>query len=159
MPHAPHTFIRIQHEDFDLSTEVAALRATDAAAGAVCSFVGTVRQATLGDNAALHALELEHYPGMAEKALHAMVDAARQRFDILGVRIIHRVGRLALQEQIVLVAVASAHRHEAFAACEFLMDYLKTEAPFWKKEHATNATRWVEARESDDAARDRWQRP
>jgi molybdopterin synthase catalytic subunit len=149
-----HRFIAIQAEDFDLGREVAALRAGQPAVGAVCAFVGTVRDRN--DGAAVAAMELEHYPGMTERAIDAMIDEAVRRFDMLGVRIIHRVGPLQPQDQIVLVAVASAHRGQAFQACEFLMDYLKTQAPFWKKEHTPQGARWVDARVSDDAALARW---
>lgn len=146
--------VSIQTDDFDLGAEVAALRQGDAAVGAVCAFVGTVRDVNDGD--AVATLELEHYPGMTERAIEAMVDEAARRFEIRGVRIIHRVGVLQPQDQIVLVAVTSAHRGQAFAACEFLMDYLKTQAPFWKKEHTPQGARWVDARGSDDAALARW---
>ena len=149
------TDIRIQREDFDLSAEVAALRAGDPGVGAVCAFVGTVRDRHEG--AAVSALELEHYPGMTEKAIDAMVTEARQRFGVRAVTVIHRIGPLALQDPIVLVAVGAAHRGEAFQACEFLMDYLKTRAPFWKKETlAGGEARWVDAREADEAALRRW---
>ncbi len=124
--------VSIQTEDFDLSTEIAALRRANPGVGAVCGFVGTVRGQDTGDT--VESMTLEHYPGMTEKSIEAMLDAALQRFDILGARVIHRVGRLLPCEQIVLVAVASAHREQSFRACEFLMDYLKTQAPFWKKE-------------------------
>lgn len=146
--------VSIQTHDFDLSAEVAALRAGDARVGAVCVFVGTVRDRN--DAQSVSTMELEHYPGMTEKAIEAMIDAAHQRFDVHGVRVIHRVGVLQPQDQIVLVAVTSAHRGEAFQACEFLMDYLKTQAPFWKKEQAPDGARWVDARVSDDAALARW---
>lgn len=146
--------VSIQTEDFDLTEEVAALRQGDARVGAVCTFVGTVRDRN--DGQAVGSLELEHYPGMTEKAIEAMVDQALARFDLFGVRIIHRVGLLAPQDQIVLVAVTSAHRGESFQACEFLMDYLKTQAPFWKKEETPEGSRWVDARSSDDAALARW---
>ena len=146
--------VSIQTHDFDLSAEVAALRAGDARVGAVCAFVGTVRDRN--DGQSVSTMELEHYPGMTEKAIEAMIDAAHQRFDVHGVRVIHRVGVLQPQDQIVLVAVTSAHRGEAFQACEFLMDYLKTQAPFWKKEQAPDGARWVDARVSDDAALARW---
>ncbi|MGB3068902.1 MAG: molybdopterin synthase catalytic subunit MoaE [Ottowia sp.] len=146
--------VTIQTEDFDLTEEVAALRQGDARVGAVCTFVGTVRDRN--DGQAVGSLELEHYPGMTEKAIEAMVDQALARFDLFGVRIIHRVGLLAPQDQIVLVAVTSAHRGESFQACEFLMDYLKTQAPFWKKEETPEGSRWVDARSSDDAALARW---
>ncbi len=149
--------VSVQTQDFDVSTELAKLRAGDKRVGAVCSFVGTVRDINDGD--AVAELELEHYEGMTEKALEAMIDVACTRFDIYAARIIHRVGKLLPLDQIVFVAVTSAHRHEAFQACEFLMDYLKTEAPFWKKEQTPNAdqpSRWVDARTSDDAAMKRW---
>ena len=155
--------VRIQSEDFDLSAEVAALRAGDLRVGAVCSFVGTVRDRHAhlerGSTVAqgeVQSLELEHYPGMTEKAIEAMVDAALERFDIYAARVVHRVGLLMPTDQIVLVAVSSAHRGESFAACEFLMDYLKTQAPFWKKEVTPEGARWVDARVSDDAALARW---
>ena len=144
----------IQTEDFDLSAEVAALRAGDGGVGAVVAFVGTVRDRSEG--AEISALELEHYPGMTERAIGSMIDAAARRFEIRAARVIHRVGTLAARDQIVLVAVCSANRGEAFQACEFLMDYLKTQAPFWKKEHGPNGARWVDARVSDDAALARW---
>ena len=142
--------VAIQQEDFDLARECAALRAGDARVGAVCSFVGTVR----GEG--VSAMELEHYPGMTEKAIEAMVDEAYRRFDLFGVRVIHRVGALKPGDQIVMVAVTSAHRHQSFLACEFLMDYLKTQAPFWKKEHTAQGAQWVDARVSDDEALKRW---
>lgn len=148
--------VSIQAADFDLSAEVAALRAQDARVGAVCSFIGTVRDRTAGEPASIASMELEHYPGMTEKSIEAMIDAALQRFDIFGARVIHRVGRLAPLDQIVLVAVSSAHRGESFQACEFLMDYLKTQAPFWKKEQTPTGARWVDARVSDDAALAKW---
>ncbi|MFE8645435.1 molybdenum cofactor biosynthesis protein MoaE [Sphingomonas sp. NCPPB 2930] len=146
--------VSIQTADFDLSAEVAALREGDGGVGAVCSFVGTVRSRNAGD--AVASMELEHYPGMTEKSIEAMVDAAHARFDIRAARVIHRVGLLAPGAQIVLVAVGSAHRGESFQACEFLMDYLKTRAPFWKKEQTDSGGRWVDARSSDDAALARW---
>ncbi|AOZ06856.1 molybdopterin synthase catalytic subunit MoaE [Cupriavidus malaysiensis] len=146
--------VRVQREDFDLGAEVTALRRGNAAVGAVASFIGTVRDASGGT--AVSAMELEHYPGMTEKALAAIEEAARQRWPLLGVTIVHRVGPLQPQDQIVLVAVASAHRGEAFAACEFIMDYLKSEAPFWKKETTPEGARWVDARVTDEAALRRW---
>ncbi|TFY98780.1 molybdopterin synthase catalytic subunit MoaE [Ramlibacter rhizophilus] len=146
--------VRIQAGDFDLGAEVAALRAGDAGVGAVCSFVGTVRDRSEGS--AVSAMELEHYPGMTEASIEAMIDEALRRFDIRAVRVIHRVGPLQPQDQIVLVAVTSAHRGQSFQACEFLMDYLKTQAPFWKKERTPEGERWVDARVSDDAALARW---
>ena len=146
--------VAIQHQDFELSAEIAALRLGDARVGAVCSFVGTVRDRNEGD--AVATLELEHYPGMTEKSIEAMIDAAMARFDIYAARVVHRVGLLQPLDQIVLVAVTSAHRGESFQACEFLMDYLKTQAPFWKKEVTPAGSRWVDARVSDDAALARW---
>ena len=146
--------VSIQEHDFDLSTEVAALRAGDGGVGAVAAFVGTVRD--LSDGQGVSCMELEHYPGMTEKAIEAMIDAAFARFDIRGARVVHRVGPLQPGEQIVLVAVTSSHRGAAFQACEFLMDYLKTQAPFWKKETTPEGARWVDARVSDDAALARW---
>jgi molybdopterin synthase catalytic subunit len=150
----PRSSVTIQQADFDLGAEVAALREADGQVGAVVAFVGTVRDRS--DGAAVSAMELEHYPGMTERAIEAMVEAARGRFDIRGVRVIHRVGSLALRDQIVLVAVTSAHRGAAFQACEFLMDYLKTQAPFWKKETTADGARWVDARVADDQALERW---
>jgi len=149
--------VSIQQADFDLGAEVAALRMADGQVGAVASFVGTVRDRN--DGAGVSAMELEHYPGMTERAIDAMVAEARRRFEIRGVRVIHRVGALRPGDQIVLVAVAAAHRHDAFQACEFLMDYLKTQAPFWKKEATPEGARWVDARSSDDAALARWGLP
>jgi molybdopterin synthase catalytic subunit len=148
----PRVFI--QSQDFDLSAEIAQLRAGDGGVGAVCSFIGTVRDRS--DGQSVSAMELEHYPGMTEKSIEAMIDAAHQRFDIRAARVVHRVGPLMPQDQIVLVAVSSAHRGESFQACEFLMDYLKTEAPFWKKESTPDGARWVDARVSDDVAMTRW---
>ena len=146
--------VRIQTQDFDLGAEVAALRAADPGVGAVASFVGTVRDRN--DGQGVSAMELEHYPGMTEKAIEAMIDEAFRRFDIRAARVIHRVGPLLPLDQIVLVVVTSAHRGAAFQACEFLMDYLKTQAPFWKKEYTPEGARWVDARVSDDAALARW---
>ena len=146
--------VSIQTQDFDLSAEVACLRAGDGSVGAVASFVGTVRERS--DGQTVRAMELEHYPGMTEKAIEAMIDEAHRRFSLFGVRVIHRIGLLQPQDQIVLVAVTSAHRGESFQACEFLMDYLKTQAPFWKKEHTPQGARWVDARVSDDTALSRW---
>ncbi len=149
--------VRIQHEDFDAGLEIAALRAGDAGVGAVAAFIGTVRDRGGADTPLTLRMELEHYPGMTERAIEAMIDAAQQRFDIRAARVIHRIGVLAPLDQIVLVVVSSAHRGEAFAACEFLMDYLKTQAPFWKKEHRPDGTaEWVDARVADDAALERW---
>jgi molybdopterin synthase catalytic subunit len=146
--------VRIQSEDFDLSAEVAALRAGDAGVGAVAVFVGTVRDRN--DGQGVSRMELEHYPGMTERSIEAMIDEAHRRFDIRAARVIHRVGPLLPQDQIVYVGVSSAHRGEAFQACEFLMDYLKTQAPFWKKETTPEGARWVDARVSDDEALKRW---
>lgn len=173
--------VSIQHADFDLAAEVTALRAGDLGVGAVCAFVGTVREiaaptlpasrgslpprgaaspwggpAAKPDGQSVSTLELEHYPGMTEKAIEGMIDEAFGRFDIRGVRVIHRVGLLQPTDQIVLVAVTSAHRGQSFQACEFLMDYLKTQAPFWKKERTPEGARWVDARAGDDAALARW---
>ncbi len=148
--------VSIQHEDFDLSTEVAALRAGDSGVGAVASFIGTVRERADGSAGAVSAMELEHYPGMTERAIEAMIDQALARFNIRAARVVHRVGLLPLGAQIVLVAVSSAHRGQAFQACEFLMDYLKTQAPFWKKETTAEGARWVDARVADDQALARW---
>ena len=147
--------VSIRHDDFDLGAEVAALRAGDGGVGAVCAFIGTVRERS--DGAAVQSLELEHYPGMTEAAIEAMIDEAVRRFAVRAARVVHRVGMLAPTAQIVLVAVTAAHRGEAFQACEFLMDYLKTQAPFWKKEAGPDgASRWVDARVADDRALARW---
>lgn len=146
--------VSVQTGPFDAQAEADALRAGDREVGAVVTFVGTVRDVSEGDAVAM--LELEHYPGMTEKALAAIVDEARARFDIRGVRVIHRVGVLAPGDPIVLVAVTSAHRGDAFDACRFVMDYLKTRAPFWKKERSPAGERWVDARVSDDEAAARW---
>ncbi|HEX7890245.1 MAG TPA: molybdenum cofactor biosynthesis protein MoaE [Ramlibacter sp.] len=146
--------VSIQTQDFDVAAEIAALRRDDPGVGAVCSFIGTVRDRN--DGSAVSAMELEHYPGMTEKAIERMIDEAFRRFDIRAARVIHRVGPLQLQDQIVLVVVTSSHRGESFRACEFLMDYLKTQAPFWKKETTPEGERWVDARVADDAALERW---
>ena len=148
--------VRIQTEDFDVSHELAALRAGDARVGAVCVFVGTVRDRNEGSG--VSRMTLEHYPGMTERSIAELIVKARERFDVRGVRVIHRVGPLALGEQIVLVAVTSAHRQQAFDCAAYLMDWLKTRAPFWKKEIAAGQGRWVDARESDEVAARRWQR-
>ncbi len=148
--------VRIQTQDFDLGAELAALRLGDLQVGAVCSFVGTVRDRNAGGPGEVQSLELEHYPGMTERSIEAMIDAAHARFDIRSVRVIHRIGVLQPQDQIVLVAVTSAHRGASFQACEFVMDYLKTQAPFWKKEQTPQGAQWVDARVSDDAALARW---
>ena len=148
--------VSIQTQDFNLADEVYGLRAADTRVGAVCSFIGTVRDRNSGPAAEISSLELEHYPGMTEKSIEAMIDAAHQRFDIFSARVIHRIGLLHPLDQIVLVAVTSAHRGESFKACEFLMDYLKTQAPFWKKEQTPQGAKWVDARVSDDDALARW---
>ena len=146
--------VTVQEQDFDLSAEVSALRSRDAEVGAVSAFIGTVRDRN--DGSSVSSMELEHYPGMTERAIEAMIDEAMRRFDIRAVRVIHRVGVLKPLDQIVLVAVTSGHRGQAFQAAEFLMDYLKTQAPFWKKEQTPEGARWVDARVSDDAALERW---
>ena len=147
--------VSIRPDDFDLGAEVAALRAGDGGVGAVVAFIGTVRDRN--DRAPVQTLELEHYPGMTESAIEAMIDEAMRRFSIRAARVVHRVGVLAPSAQIVLVAVTSANRGEAFQACEFLMDYLKTQAPFWKKESGPGGeSRWVDARVADDSALARW---
>jgi molybdopterin synthase catalytic subunit len=152
--------VAIYTADFELGAEIAALRAGDAGVGAVASFVGTVRDRSEGsEGSAVSLMELEHYPGMTERAIEAMIDAAMQRFDLRAARVVHRVGLLQAGDQIVLVAVTSAHRGQAFQACEFLMDYLKTQAPFWKKETTPEGARWVDARVADDAALARWGLP
>jgi len=146
--------VRIQTEDFDAGAEIAALRVGNPAVGAVASFVGVVRDRNDGD--AVATLTLEHYPGMTEKAIEAIVEEARSRWAIIDVTVVHRVGELKPLDQIVLVVVAGGHRGDAFAACEFIMDYLKTRAPFWKKEQTPEGARWVDARGSDDDAAERW---
>ena len=146
--------VRVQVEDFDVGREIAQLRGGNAMVGAVAAFVGIVRD--LNDGADVRALTLEHYPGMTEKALAAIIAEATRRWEVYDALVVHRVGKLEPTDQIVLVAVCSAHRGEAFAACEFIMDYLKTKAPFWKKEVTPAGERWVEARASDDDAAARW---
>ena len=146
--------VAIQTQDFDLAREITALRADDKRVGAVCSFIGTVRDRN--DGSSVSSMELEHYPGMTEKSIEAMIDEAVARFDIFGVRVVHRVGLLQPLDQVVMVAVTSAHRGTSFQACEFLMDYLKTQAPFWKKEQTPKGARWVDARVTDDAALAKW---
>ncbi|MFN0184389.1 MAG: molybdenum cofactor biosynthesis protein MoaE [Aquabacterium sp.] len=153
------TRVRIQSEDFDLSQESAQLRGADLGIGAVAAFIGTVRDRNAGQPASIGSMELEHYPGMTEASIEAMIDEARRRFDIRAARVVHRIGLLQPGDQIVLVLVGSAHRGQAFQACEFLMDYLKTQAPFWKKEATAEGARWVDARVSDDAALARWGLP
>ena len=146
--------VRVQPEDFDVAREIANLRAGDARVGAVASFIGTVRD--INDAAPIVAMTLEHYPGMTERSLEGIVAEARRRFDIYDALVIHRIGELRPTDQIVLVAVTSAHRGDAFDACRFIMDYLKTQAPFWKKEQTPDGARWVEARTSDDEAAAGW---
>ena len=149
--------VRIQTEDFDLNVEVAALRARNPKIGALACFVGTVRDLNEGDSVA--AMALEHYPGMTEKALEKIAAEAGRRWPGIDVAIVHRVGTLLPLDQIVMVATVASHRGDAFASCEFVMDYLKTEAPFWKKEETPAGVRWVEARTSDDDAAARWSAP
>ena len=147
--------VRVQTQDFDIAAETAAMRAGNPGIGAIASFIGLVRDVNEGDS--VSSMTLEHYPGMTERALERIVQDAKQRWDIIDVLVVHRVGTLRPLDQIVLVLVTGAHRGEAFAACEFVMDYLKTQAPFWKKEQTPAGGRWVDARESDDAAAQRWQ--
>lgn len=147
--------VRVQEIDFDVGAELAALRGRDPQIGALASFVGLVRE--MNDGAGVSELTLEHYPGMTERALQAIVSEACQRWAIIDALVIHRVGRLLPTDQIVLVAVAGAHRGDAFAACQFIMDYLKTRAPFWKRELTPEGARWVAARAADDTAAERWQ--
>ena len=146
--------VRVQTEDFDLTTEIAQLRANTPKVGAIVNFVGVVRDLNEGEQIA--EMELEHYPGMTEKALEDIIAQARSRWDLFDALVIHRVGPLKPLDQIVLVAVTSAHRGEAFAACEFIIDYLKTQAPFWKKEQTPHGSRWVDARVTDDEAMKKW---
>ena len=147
--------VRVQLDDFDLGAEIKTMRLSHPNIGALVSFVGQVRD--LNDGERVDAMHLEHYPGMTEKALASIVEQAQARWPLLDALIIHRVGDLKPLDQIVLVLVAAAHRQDAFAACELMMDYLKTEAPFWKKEQTATGERWVEAKNSDDEARQRWQ--
>jgi len=149
--------VRIQTEDFDAGAEIAVLRRDNPKVGAVASFIGVCRDAN--DGAAVSRMTLEHYPGMTEKAIAKIADEAKQRWKVMDVLVVHRVGELKPTDQIVLVVVTGAHRGEAFAACEFIMDYLKTRAPFWKKEQTPGGSRWVEARASDDEAAQRWEPP
>ena len=149
-----NSLIRIQEADFDVSAELAALRKGDPRVGAVVTFLGTVRD--MNDGSQVKGMTLEHYPGMTEKALEDIISQANTRWDIYQTLVIHRVGPLLPEDQIVMVAVTSAHRGEAFSACEFIMDYLKTAAPFWKKEDTPEGARWVDARIADDAAMTRW---
>jgi molybdopterin synthase catalytic subunit len=146
--------VRVQTEDFDIGAEIAQLRKGNAKIGAIASFIGLVRDINEGDH--VSTMTLEHYPGMTEKALEEIVAQAKSRWDIYDALVVHRVGKLVPLDQIVLVVVTSAHRGDAFDACEFLMDYLKTQAPFWKKEDTEKGARWVDARESDDVAAARW---
>ena len=146
--------VSVQEADFDVGAEIGALSAGRPDVGAVASFVGLVRD--VNDGNGVHAMTLEHYPGMTEKSLEAIVAEAEGRWSLLGVRVIHRFGRLVAGDRIVFVGVASSHRGDAFAACEFIMDYLKTRAPFWKKEDTPDGGRWVDAREADDAAAEKW---
>lgn len=147
--------VRVQTDDFDIAREMAAMRAGNPRIGAIASFIGLVRDVNEGDRVA--EMTLEHYPGMTERALERIVDDAKARWDSVDVLVVHRVGTLRPLDQIVLVIVTGAHRGEAFSACEFVMDYLKTQAPFWKKEQTPTGGRWVDARDSDDAAAQRWQ--
>jgi molybdopterin synthase catalytic subunit len=149
--------VRIQTKDFDAGAEIAALRRDDPKVGAVASFIGLCRDASDGD--VVTKMTLEHYPGMTEKALEGIITEAKGRWNIMDALIVHRVGELKPTDQIVLVVVTGAHRGEAFSACEFIMDYLKTRAPFWKKEETPRGARWVEARASDDEAAQRWEPP
>ena len=146
--------VKVQTEDFDLTTEIAQLRANTPKVGAIVNFVGVVRDLNEGEQIA--EMELEHYPGMTEKAIEDIIAQARSRWDLFDALVIHRVGPLKPLDQIVLVAVTSAHRGEAFAACEFIIDYLKTQAPFWKKEQTPKGSRWVDARVTDDEAMKKW---
>ena len=146
--------VRVQQADFDVGAEIAALRRADPGIGAIASFIGLVRDRNDGD--AVSGMTLEHYPGMTEKALEGIVDEAKRRWDIVDALVVHRVGELKPLDQIVLVVVTGAHRATAFEACEFVMDYLKTQAPFWKKETTPSGARWVEARATDDQAAERW---
>jgi molybdopterin synthase catalytic subunit len=146
--------VRVQTEDFDAGREIALFRKGNPQVGAVASFIGVVRD--MNDGSAVADMELEHYPGMTEKAIGEIIDQARSRWNIFDVLVVHRVGHLKPLDQIVLVVVTSAHRGDAFAACEFVMDYLKTRAPFWKKEQTQEGARWVESRTSDDIAAERW---
>ncbi len=146
--------VRIQHEDFNAGDEIAALRRGNPGIGAIASFIGVVRDLNEGDRVA--EMALEHYPGMTEKSIAEIIEQAKSRWSIFDALVIHRIGRLKPLDQIVLVIITGAHRGDAFAACEFIMDYLKTRAPFWKKEQTAGGARWVEARASDDVAAERW---
>lgn len=147
--------VRVQEQDFDISAEIAAMRSGNPKIGAIASFVGVVRDINEGDSVA--TMTLEHYPGMTEKSIAEIIEDARGRWEVLDALVIHRVGTLKPTDQIVLVIVASTHRGDAFAACEFIMDYLKTRAPFWKKEITPQGGRWVDARVTDDRAAQRWE--
>jgi molybdopterin synthase catalytic subunit len=149
--------IRVQTDAFDVNAEIERLRAANPRIGAIACFIGVVRD--LNEGVAVGSMTLEHYPGMTEKALEGIVEQARRRWDLYDVLVVHRVGELQPTDPIVLVIATSAHRGEAFAACEFVMDYLKTDAPFWKKETTPDGVRWVDARESDSASRARWDAP
>jgi len=146
--------VRVQENDFEVATELAAIRRNRPQIGAIACFVGLVRD--ISEHSEVSELTLEHYPGMTEKALQVIVDQAAQRWQIIDARVVHRVGRLRPSDQIVLVAVASEHRGDAFAACEFIIDDLKTRAPFWKREVTPSGARWVEARQADEQASERW---
>ena len=146
--------VRIQSEDFDAGREIAALRRDNPGIGAIASFIGVVRDANDGERVA--EMTLEHYPGMTEKSIAGIIDQARSRWSVFDALVVHRIGLLKPLDQIVLVVVTGAHRGGAFAACEFIMDYLKTRAPFWKKEQTVEGEHWVEARTSDDIAAARW---
>ncbi len=148
-------FVRVHHDDFDVSRELAALRAKDPRVGAAVTFLGCVRDMNEGDEVSL--MYLEHYPGMTERELERISIEAATRWRVYDTLVIHRIGELRPLDQIVFVAVTSAHRGDAFSACEFIMDYLKTQAPFWKREVTANGERWVDARESDAAAAKRWE--
>lgn len=147
--------VSVQQEDFDIATEIAALTRGRHQVGALATFTGLVRD--MNDGSGVQAMTLEHYPGMTETALEEIIEQARGRWDVDGIRVIHRFGRLMPGDQIVFVAVTSAHRGESFAACEFIMDFLKTRAPFWKREETPQGARWVDARDSDDSAAERWE--
>ena len=146
--------VRVQEQDFDLSTEVAALRQGNPRIGAIATFTGVVRDLNDGDS--VSQMTLEHYPGMTEKSITAIIHEAQARWQVMDALVIHRIGTLMPLDQIVLVVVTGAHRGDAFAACEFIMDYLKTRAPFWKKEQTGQGARWVDARATDDTAAKRW---
>ena len=146
--------VRVQAGDFDISREIALLRKDNPGIGAIASFIGVVRDLNEGDSVA--EMTLEHYPGMTEKSVEDIITQARARWQVMDALVIHRIGALKPLDQIVLVVVSSAHRGDAFAACEFIMDFLKTRAPFWKKEQTDKGTRWVDARVADDVAAERW---